>query len=120
MKQRTSQQNKALYKFFELVSEDLNNAGYSVMKTLRHDVEIDWNATTFKELMWKPIQKAITKKNSTADLSSGELQIIYDTLNRHLGQKLGIHTPFPTLDVMIEQLGKVEYPVDEYDGEPTI
>jgi len=115
MKQRTTQQNRALYKFYELVSEDLNNAGYSVLKTLRHDVEIDWNATLFKELMWKPIQKAITKKNSTADLTSGELQIIYDTLNRHLGEKLKIHTPFPSLESMIEQLGKVEYPKEEYD-----
>lgn len=118
MKQRTTQQNRALYKYFELVSDELNNAGYSVMKTLRHDVEIDWNQKLFKELMWKPIQKAITKKNSTADLESGELQIVWETLNRHLGQKLGIHTPFPSLEVMIEQLGKVDYPVNEYDEQP--
>jgi hypothetical protein len=115
MKQRTTQQNKSLHKWYELVSEELNNAGYSVMKTLRHDVEIDWNATLFKELMWRPIQKAVTKKGSTAELSSGELQIVWETINRHLGQKLGIHTPFPSLEVMLEQLGKVEYPQEEYE-----
>tara|TARA_R110000868_G_scaffold317240_1_gene578043 strand:- start:695 stop:1051 length:357 start_codon:yes stop_codon:yes gene_type:complete len=116
MKQRTTQQNKALHKWFELISDDMNNAGYTVLKTLRKDVELDWNAILFKELIWRPIQKSLTKKTSSADLESGELQIIWDTINRHLGEKFGIHTPFPTLDVMIEQLGKVDYP--DHDEEP--
>ena len=115
MKQRTNSQNRALHKWYELVSEELNNAGYSVIKTLKPSVEIDWNATLFKELMWRPIQKAVTKKGSSSELSSGELQIVWETINRHLGQKLGIHTPFPTLEVMIEQLGKVEYPTEDCD-----
>lgn len=118
MKQRTSQQNKALHKWFELVSEDLNNAGYTVKKTLRADFDLDWSSSLFKELIWRPIQKVITKKNSSSELSSGELQIIWDTINRHLGEKFGLHTPFPSLEVMIEQLGKVDYPVNEYDEEP--
>ena len=118
MKQRTSQQNKSLHKWFELVSEDLNNAGYTVKKTLREDFDLDWNPNLFKELIWRPIQKAITKKNSSSELESGELQIIWDTINRHLGEKFGLHTAFPSLENMIEQLGKVEYPENEYDEEP--
>lgn len=121
MKHRTTQQNKALHKFFELLSDDLNNAGYSVRKTLKEDFELDWTPNLIKEILFKSIIKAKFNKSKTSELSSGELQLAYDELNRHLGQKLGIHTPFPSLDVMIEQLGKVEYPEDEYNGEePTI
>ena len=115
MKSRTVQQNSALHKWFDLISNDLNGAGYTVLKTLRKDVELDWNPILFKELIWRPIQKALTKKGSSAELSSGELQIIWDTINRHLGEKFGIHTPFPSLEVMTEQLGKMDYPEHEGD-----
>jgi len=119
MKHRTTQQNKALHKWFELLSEDLNNAGYTVRKTLKADFELDWTSTLIKEILFKSIIKAKFGKSKTSELSSGELQLAYDELNRHLGEKFGIHTPFPSLEVMIEQLVKVEYP-DDYNGEPTI
>ena len=121
MKHRTSQQNKSLHLFFQMLADDLNNAGYTVRKTLKEDFELDWTSTLVKEILFKSIIRAKFNKSKTSELSSGELQLAYDEINRHLGEKFGIFTPFPSLDVMIEQLGKVEYPVDEYDGEePTI
>lgn len=116
MKHRTIQQNKALHKFFELVSEQLNDAGYDVRKTLKHDFELDWTPLLVKEIIFKSIIKAKFGKSKTSELSSGELQLAYDELNRHFVTKFGIHIPFPSLDTMLEQLGKVDYP--EYDEEP--
>jgi hypothetical protein len=81
--------------------------------------ELDWTPQLLKELLWRRIQKKKFNIQSTADLDSGELQMVYDELNRFLGTEFGIHTDFPSLETMIEQLGKVEYPVDEYDEEPT-
>ena len=65
MKQRTEKQNAALHLYFQKLSDMLNDSGYSVMKTLRHDAEIDWTPTLIKELMWRKIQKAMYDKKST-------------------------------------------------------
>lgn len=96
MKPRTPTQNKALHKFFELLADSLNDAGWNVQKTLRHDVEIPWNPTLVKELIWRPVQEAMTEKHSTTELDRMEPSQIYEVLNLHLGEKLGIHVPFPS------------------------
>lgn len=115
MKQRTTQQNKSLHLYFEFLATELNNAGYDVLKTLRHDISIDWNATLIKELIWRKVQLASYKKKSTADLTSGELQVLWETINRHIGEKFGIHVPFPSLEDLVEQdkRMKADYPSDE-------
>ena len=95
MKQRTPTQNKSLHKFFELLADSLNDAGWNVQKTLRHDVEIPWNPALVKELIWRPVQEAMTNKHSTTKLDRLEPSQIYEVLNLHLGEKLGIHVPWP-------------------------
>ena len=95
MKPYTDQQRKALHKFFELLAESLNDGGWNVQKTLRHDVEIPWNKTLVKELIWRPVQEAMTDKHSTTKLDRIEPSQIYEVLNRHLGEKLGIHVDWP-------------------------
>ena len=93
---RTGQQNKALHKFCEMLAEALNDAGYTVQKTLRHDVDIPWNKDLVKELLWKPIQVAMTDKESTTELTTVEPSQIYEVLNLHLGEKLKIHVEWPS------------------------
>ena len=114
MKNRTIQQNKSLHLYFQHLADELNGAGYSVRKTLKEDFELDWTPSLIKEIIFKSIIKAKFNKSKTSELSSGELQIAYDELNRHLGQKFGIHIPFPSLETMIEQLEKIQYPKEEY------
>lgn len=94
-KQRTKLQNKALHKYFELLAESLNAAGYDMRKTLRHDIEIAWTPAAIKEHLWRGLQIAMTEKVSTADLNTKEITKVYDELNKHLGEKLKIHVPFP-------------------------
>lgn len=96
LKKHTDQQRKALHLFCELLAQALNDAGYTVQKTLRHDVEIPWSKTLVKELLWRPVQEAMTDKHSTTELDRMEPSQIYEVLNLHLGEKLGIHVPFPS------------------------
>ncbi len=57
---------------------------------------MDWNDVLVKEVLWKTIQRWVTEKTSTKDLKkAGEIDLIYETLNRHLGEKFGVHVPFP-------------------------
>lgn len=93
---RTLQQNRALHKYCELLAEALNDAGYDMRKTLKHDIEIPWNKNRVKEFLWKPIMETMTDKESTAELDTVEPSAIHAVLSRHLGEKLGVYVPWPS------------------------
>ena len=103
MKQRTPLQNRSLHKFCQMLADALNDAGLDVQKTLRHDIEIPWNGTLVKELIWRPIQEAMTDKHSTTELDRIEPSQIYEVLSRHLGEKFGLFVPFPSEETMMEE-----------------
>lgn len=95
---RTNQQNKALHKWCEMLADDLNDAGYSITKVLRSDVEIPWTKVTVKEILFKQIMKAMYKKHSTTELTTKELNKVSEVLVRHLAEKFGIDREFPSID----------------------
>lgn len=92
-KQRTLTQNKALHLFLKKLAEVLNDAGYDMRRTLKHDAEIPWTTENAKEFLWRPIQKALTQKTSTTEITTVEPTQIHDVLCRHLGSKLGVVCP---------------------------
>ena len=49
-----------------------------------------------KHILWRPFQEVMYQKKSTTELTTKEVSQVYETLNRHLGTKLGIHVPFPS------------------------
>ena len=95
-KQRTSLQNRSLHLWFQQLADALNAAGWNVQKTLRHDVEIPWNAALIKELIYRPVMTAMTGKESTTNLDTIEPSQVYEVLNLHLGEKLGVHVEWPS------------------------
>lgn len=104
-KQRTDSQNKALHLFFTQLAEELNSAGLDMRKTLKPDVDIPWSGRTIKEYLWRPIMTAQTGKSSTTELTTKEIDLVFDTINRHLGEKLGIHLDFPSIEsLMFKQM----------------
>lgn len=97
MANRTLQQNSALHLYYMWLATELNLAGYSVQLVLKEKMDLDFTPEMVKELLWRPAQKAILKKKSTTELKKlEEIDLIYEHLNRHLGEKFGIHVPFPT------------------------
>lgn len=94
--QRTLQQNKAIHKYFELLADELNNAGLSMTKVLKPGVEIDWSPSMVKKYLWKPVQDTMLDKESTTKLNTKEVSKIYETLNRLTAQKFGISVVFPS------------------------
>jgi len=95
---RSGTQNSALHLYFTLIAEALNLGGYTVQIVLKEKVELDWDSDKVKELLWRPAQQAILKKDSTTQLSKIEdIDNVYEHLNRHLSEKFGIHIPFPSL-----------------------
>ena len=98
---RTIQQNRSLYKYFELVSATLNANNFDVQVVLRPNTE--WSAEGVKLLIWRPVMQAVTGRSSTAKLTTTELTDIYDIINKALGERLGITIPFPSIEEQMLQ-----------------
>ena len=96
MSRRTLSQNSALFRFFDLLASTLNAQNLTVDVILKADTQ--WNKERVLELLWRPLQKSITGKESTTKLTTKELTEVYDTLNKALGEKLGIHVSFPSYE----------------------
>jgi hypothetical protein len=96
---RSERQNRALHRFFHLLSDELNNAGYNIQFVLSKKMDIEWTPETVKELLWRPAQKVILKKKSTTLLKKSEdIDKVYDHINRHIGELFGIHIAFPSYE----------------------
>lgn len=95
-KTRTHQQNKALWVYFTQLAEALNDAGLDQRVVLKPSVAILWDKNSVHKYLWKGIQEAMLGKESTTELTSAEIDKVYETLNRHLGETTGVHVPFPS------------------------
>lgn len=95
--QRTEQQNKSLHLYCEMLAKELNDAGISIQLFLKETVELEFTKDSVKELIWRPVQKALTGKDSTTKLDKvSDIGTIYEHLNRHVGEKFHIHIPWPS------------------------
>jgi hypothetical protein len=101
-KQRTIQQNKALHKFFELLSDECNDQGITIQKLLQNEIDTMVTPILVKEAIWRPIQKVMFGKDSTTELTTKEIDQIFDVLNKHLGE-WGIHIDFPSFENLMKE-----------------
>jgi hypothetical protein len=102
MEKLTRKQQNALHLLFEKMAKELNDCGLDMKKTLKPEIDIPWSKDTIKEMMWKPIQKAQLSKEHTSDLTRKEIDEVYDTINRLLGEKLKVQMPpFPNIRDLI-------------------
>lgn len=98
---RTNQQNKALHKFFELVSDEMNEQGIgitAILQSFKQGVDIYPTPEFIKEV-WRLFQKAQLKKTSTTQLNKHEdIEKVYELFTKWLGEKFGIYIEFPSED----------------------
>lgn len=91
--QRSSAQNRALHKYCTELASELNNAGIGIDVFFKN-VEADHTMESVKSL-WRGFAKAKYGKESTTDLTTREINAIYDEVNRHIAQ-FGIHMAWPS------------------------
>lgn len=92
---RTDKQNSAEHLWFRQIAEALNDAGYHVNDRQVIRIDIPFTEYTVKEEMFKRIAAAMFGKDSTAKLTTKETQEAAEVLSRHLGEKFGVHVPWP-------------------------
>ncbi len=104
-KQRTITQNKSLHLYLSLLADKLNAGGYDVGTTI--NVPVSFTPDTVKTYMFKPVLTALyPDKKSTTELSTTEIQDVYENLNRMTSEKFGIGLDWPDrFSMMDESMG---------------
>lgn len=98
---RTLTQNRAIHLLFNNLADELNSAGLDMRRTLKPDVDIPWSGDTVKDYLWRPIQQAQLGKKSTTELTTKEIDKVFETLNRYLGEKHGLYVAFPSIETLM-------------------
>ena len=93
MTQRTPLQNKALHKYFQMVADDMNAAGYDAQQVI--SLPISLTGAIVKDQIFKPIMTAMQEKDSTTELETGDVDKVVQVMQRALAEKFTITTPFP-------------------------
>ncbi len=100
-RQRTLTQNASLHLFCQLLADALNDGGFDFRVFIKEGYPVPFNKNLVKDYLWRPIQKAITGKSSTAKPETHEYSVIYDALNVKLADH-DIHVPWPCKDLINE------------------
>lgn len=95
---RTTRQNNALHKLFDLMSEKCEKEGITVsmiVGALKNGVDICPTPQFLKDL-WKTMQEILLKKSSTTDLNKvNEIDLVYEAWCKFWGDRFGIYVEFP-------------------------
>ena len=98
-KQRTTLQNRSLHKYFALMSEGLNGAGFDQVKfyeTIKHGFAVSWSPEAFKDF-WRSVAITLYPEiTSTADLDTKQLEQVYLVVDRGVSEKTGVSVPWPS------------------------
>jgi hypothetical protein len=97
---RTTKQNIALHLLFTIVSSQLNEMCLKGQQlSMRHTPHL------VKEMVWKPIQKALFDIDSTTKINTQQINEIVDVLSKFFGDK-GIVIQFPSKEQIENLIGE--------------
>ena len=97
MPNRSDKQGRALWVFFKLLADTLNDMGLEPRKLLKPEYNLRWTKQSVHDDLWVPFQQAMFKKRSTRELKKlEEIDAVHETLMRELGEKHNVEfIPFP-------------------------
>ena len=91
---RTTAQNAALHACFRRLSNELNDAGYSVNdfteRLNQREVELPWTELSVKELMYKLIISSLYGTDSTTKLTSDQLSKSVEIMLSRVAELSGV------------------------------
>lgn len=100
-KQRTIPQNSSIHLFCEHAAKALNDAGYDQKQALEafQGVELENTMESVKETIWRRIQRILTGKESTTQLDTTEVDLVYRNVSTLLG-RLELHVDWPCRETL--------------------
>ncbi len=94
---RTNQQNKCLHSYLAQMAEKMDAAGLDMRLVIT--VPIQPTMENVKQEMFKPMMnKLYPEITSTADLSTVQMQTLYEGFNSAMAQRLEISGDWPNYD----------------------
>lgn len=103
VKLRSDKQRRAMELWFDMVAKALNKDGFDMRVFIDQGVDIMWTPYTVKEYLWRPMQQAILGKTTTRALTTDEIDKIYEPINKVMGERTGIHIPFPSIEEQFKE-----------------
>ena len=96
---RTEQQRKAIEVYCREMANAINDAGYEftafIERKKQRGVETPWSQALFKDEVWRPVQQAYLKKQSTTRLRPDEVTKVYEIVNAKMAEVAGVSMNFP-------------------------
>ena len=94
---RTPTQNNAIHKYCDLAAETLNFSGFEMKAVLeKKAMDVPWSKETFKRCLWIPAQRALFNKEHSSELTTAEVDKVYQVLARFLSTEFGVDVAFPS------------------------
>ena len=101
MNQRTDQQNRAIHKLYADIANHCVANGIDQKTTINTFQNFETPVTPeFVKETWRVIQTNMFGKKSTTELTTTELDRVYDVFNKFWSEVTGEHFPFPSLEAM--------------------
>ncbi len=105
-KTRTLLQNKSLHLYITQLAEALADAGLDMRKIIK--VEITPTPENVKETMIRPVMTALYPDiKSTTELSTKQIQKLYDVMNRMTGESFGLNVEWPSKETLANESREV-------------
>lgn len=106
MTQRTTLQNRSLHKWATLMADSMNAAGYeqrAVMENLHEDFDVPWSMEAVKSIFRRVAGIMYPDVESTADLTTTQIQRVYEVVDAKLAEITGIRHEWPSEESMREK-----------------
>lgn len=96
--QRTLSQNNAIHLYLSWLADELQEQGQTMQNVVERIRRAEITPTTenLKEVVWKPMQKAIYQESSSTRLKKSEVSEVHKHLNAWTSKEFGINLPFPS------------------------
>lgn len=96
---RTLSQNNSIHLYCEMISDALNELGWTFrfVGIKGVEMELKYTPTVVKETIWRPIQKALFNKESTKELTTIEVSDVAQQIEMFFANQ-GINLPFPSIE----------------------
>lgn len=108
---RTLSQNNALHLYFDIISEKLNELGWTFVEIsffTGKTIEYIWTPELVKEKIWKKIQIDLFAIKSTTKLTTQMINTIIEILNKHFAENR-IDIEFPNWQSFLNKIDKQNY-----------
>lgn len=95
-RQRTSTQNRALHLWCRLAADTLNDAGlecYIDIPGTGRRMSVPWNKDSVKDSIWRPVQIAMTGKESTTEPERQDYAKIHEVICARIAESFGVALP---------------------------